>query len=102
MKQQMMQWMQKIMLTCLDFSEWVEKSHWTQVPWIRRVQIKIHKKLCPLCESYEDRQREIESLFVAALDRKRTKISSQDLETLKKRILAHVQDAPSKDSEPKD
>ena len=59
--------MQKIMhflvLSCVDFTQLIEKLNWCSLPWFKKIQLHIHKKMCPVCGLFEAKQNEIEALI---------------------------------------
>jgi hypothetical protein len=91
MKKLMMKIMGKVMLSCLEFSQWIEKSHWMKISVVRKFQVWLHIKMCPQCEHYEERQNEIENLIMGKWNRKQHQITPEEIEHTKQQILASIQ-----------
>jgi hypothetical protein len=78
-----------LFLSCLKATELIEKSIYYKLGWVERLQLKIHKIICPVCEIYEKQSLLIEKGIVQS---HKIKIIESDLVVLKKMIAKKLEE----------
>lgn len=81
--------MQLLFLSCLKATELIEKRLHYKLVWRETIQLKVHKKLCDACRTYEK-----QSIFLDKSLEKKLKIDVKeqiDIENLKQLIHSHLE-----------
>ena len=84
--------MHLLFLSCLKATELIEKRLHFKLIWRETIQLKVHKKLCDACKTYEK-----QSIFLDKSLAKKLKMEELkwiDLEILKQQIQAKLAEKP--------